>query len=129
MILRSLRDVSSKLLKTATAAGVELPEFAADYTEILEHYARDDVLTLAFTPGIATAEEYYRRLSSRLEGGGAVATHHHLLLKTQRAEVEEAARNGVVKTIFTPRDAEPGYRHRACQKGCPPRSPQGGEGV
>jgi DEAD/DEAH box helicase domain-containing protein len=113
-VLKALDDFEEfkrcffKVVETATAAGVELPEFAADYTEILEHYARDDVLTLAFTPGIATAEEYSRRLSSRLEGGGAVATHHHLLLKTQRAEVEEAARNGVVKTIFTPRTLSQG---------------------
>ena len=113
-VLKALSDFGEfkknyfKVVEAASAAGVELPEIGEDFTEILENYARDDVLTLAFTPGISTAEEFSRRLSSRLEGGGAVATHHHLLLKTRRAEVEEAARNGEVKTIFTPRTLSQG---------------------
>ncbi|MDW8083805.1 MAG: DEAD/DEAH box helicase [Candidatus Caldarchaeum sp.] len=97
-----------KVIEAARAAGVEFPDYFGDVSEILRNYVDDDALTIAFTLGISSAEEMARRIGYETRGSGAVATHHHLLLKTQRREIENAAKNGFVKLIFTPRTLSQG---------------------
>ncbi|MCS7137147.1 MAG: helicase-related protein, partial [Candidatus Caldarchaeum sp.] len=97
-----------KVVEAAKAAGVELPDYFGDVSEILRNYVDDDALTIAFTLGISSAEEMARKIGYETRGSRAVATHHHLLLKTQRREIENAAKNGVVKLIFTPRTLSQG---------------------
>ncbi|MEM4189342.1 MAG: DEAD/DEAH box helicase [Candidatus Caldarchaeum sp.] len=113
-ITQCLEDFNSfkmnffKVVEAATAAGLSLPEFFEDPSEILKHYVSDDALTIVFTNSISTAEEFSRRIQSRTQDSQPVATHHHLLLKSQRMAIEEAARNGTVKLIFTPRTLSQG---------------------
>ncbi|MEM1946088.1 MAG: helicase-related protein [Candidatus Caldarchaeum sp.] len=113
-VIQSLGDFNSfkmnffKVVEAASAAGLDLPEFFEDPSEILKHYASDDVLTIVFTNNISSAEEMSRRIQSRLEISHQVATHHHLLLKSQRRVIEEAARNGDIRIIFTPRTLSQG---------------------
>ncbi|MEM2096495.1 MAG: DEAD/DEAH box helicase [Candidatus Caldarchaeum sp.] len=113
-VIKSLEDFELfrinffKIVEAAEAGGIDVKGFFDDPAEVLSRYASDDALTLVFTNSIAAAEEMARRVSTRLGGSEAVATHHHLLLKTQRQEIEEKARSGVVKIIFTPRTLSQG---------------------
>ncbi|MEM4287518.1 MAG: DEAD/DEAH box helicase, partial [Candidatus Caldarchaeum sp.] len=113
-VIQCLKDFNSfkmnffKVIEASSAAGLEIPEYFEDPSEILKHYASDESLTIVFTNSISSAEEMCRRILSRLDSSRTVATHHHLLLKSQRRGIEEAARNGAVKMIFTPRTLSQG---------------------
>ncbi len=86
------------------ASGCELPAPAVDYSEVVASYARDEGVTLVFTRSIRGAEEVCRRVRSRWpELADLVKPHHHLVSKTERAEIEKAAREGRVKVIVSPR--------------------------
>ncbi|MEM4281081.1 MAG: DEAD/DEAH box helicase [Candidatus Caldarchaeum sp.] len=113
-VIQCLKDFNSfrmnffKVIEASSAAGLDIPEYFEDPSEILKHYASDESLTIVFTNSISSAEEMCRRILSRLDSSRTVATHHHLLLKSQRREIEEAARTGTVKMIFTPRTLSQG---------------------
>lgn len=113
-----------KIVEVAKEAGLVFPDYFGDAVEILKHYCNDDALTIAFTVGIASAEEMSRKIVYETGATKSVATHHHLLLKTQRREIEQAAKNGVVKLIFTPRTLSQGIDigavRRVVHLGLPP---------
>ncbi len=97
---RSVYKVTSVL----RALGASIPEPRIDIPEILARYVEDDGVTLVFTRSIAVAERLARLLRERLgDKSGLVATHHHLVPREERRRVEEAARRGDVRIIFSPR--------------------------
>ncbi len=110
-IIDSLEDFNSfkenfyKVLEVLEALGLEVPRVELDPTEILEKYLDDEGVTLVFTRSIAKAEELARKLKYRLPRNRAdmIATHHHLVSKALRELIEQGAREGRVKLIFTPR--------------------------
>jgi len=94
-----------KVVEALRGVGVEAPSPYIDPLEILSRYVDDEYVTLVFTRSISRAEELYRKLRYALpeDKRGLVASHHHLVSKERRGEIEEAARRGEVKVIFTPR--------------------------
>ncbi|MEM4573107.1 MAG: DEAD/DEAH box helicase [Candidatus Caldarchaeum sp.] len=113
-VIKSIQDFDDfrrnffKIVEVAKAAGAEFPDYFGDPVEVLSHYADDDVLTLVFTVGISSAEETARKVIHQTGLNTAVATHHHLLLKTQRREIEQSAKIGQTKLIFTPKTLSQG---------------------
>ncbi len=99
-----------KVVTALEALGAEIPKPYVDLVEVLSKYVDDEGVTLVFTRSIARAEELARRLRHALprDKASAVATHHHLVLKSVREEVEEGARRGTVRVIFTPRTLSQG---------------------
>ncbi|RLF20598.1 MAG: helicase [Thermoprotei archaeon] len=93
--------------------GFHVPEMGVDIIEILTEYAiRDeDYVTVVFTPSIRSAEKLAKRLRLRLEERGfpreivneVIVTHHHLIEPNKRREIEEKAREGKIRIIFTVR--------------------------
>jgi len=104
----TFRNILFKVVETASALGITLPEVVDDPVEIISQYVSDDGLTLVFTGSISAAEENARRVAAQVGNHEKVATHHHLLLKTQRREIEEKARQGIIKIIFTPKTLSQG---------------------
>ena len=110
-ILDSLEDFEAfkeniyKVLEVLEALGLEVPKVELEPTEILEKYLNDEGVTLIFTRSIAKAEELARKLKYRLSPDFAdkIATHHHLVSKALRETIEQGAREGRIKLIFTPR--------------------------
>nr|BAJ49245.1 DEAD/DEAH box helicase domain protein [Candidatus Caldarchaeum subterraneum] len=113
-ILKALDDFEEfrrsffKVVEAAKAAGVDFPDYFGDPSEIIKQFVDDEALTLVFTTGIASAEEFARKVKNEVGESHKIASHHHLLLRTQRREIEQAAREGVVKLIFTPRTLSQG---------------------
>ncbi len=113
-VLKALDDFQEfrrnffKVVEAAKAAGADFPDYFGDPTELIKHYAEDEALTLVFTSGIASAEEFARKVRNELGVSMSVASHHHLLLRAQRREIEQAARDGEIKLIFTPRTLSQG---------------------
>ncbi|RLE72628.1 MAG: hypothetical protein DRJ37_02385 [Thermoprotei archaeon] len=110
-VLESLEDFELfkenfyKVLEVLDALGLESPRVELEPTEILEKYLNDEGVTLIFTRSIAKAEELARKLRHKLseESVDRIATHHHLVSKVLREKIEQGAREGRVKLIFTPR--------------------------
>ncbi len=110
-VLRALEDYGEfkrgvyKVVEALRALGVEMPSPHVDPLEVISGYVDDEYVTLVFTRSISRAEELYRKLRYSLpeDKRGLVASHHHLVSKERRSEIEEAARRGEVKVIFTPR--------------------------
>lgn len=103
------RDVF-KILSVAEGLGLDVPRLELDPVEILQNYLNDEGVTLVFTRSIARAEEICRRLKLRLplQLQERVAVHHHLISKTLREQIEEGARKGRVKVLFSPRTLSQG---------------------
>ncbi|MEM1509715.1 MAG: DEAD/DEAH box helicase [Thermofilaceae archaeon] len=98
------RKNSFKVVVALRSLGIEVAAPHTDPLEILAGYVNDDGVTLAFTKSIGAAEEVARRLKIAVgQAGAAIATHHHLISKEERVKVEEGARKGLTKIIFTPR--------------------------
>ncbi len=105
----SFRRSVYKVVAVLRALGASIPEPRVDIVEILAEYVNDDGVTLVFTRSIATAERLARALRERLgDRAGLVATHHHLVSREERSRVEEAARKGEIRVIFSPRTLSQG---------------------
>lgn len=91
-----------RVIEYFEALGYDIPKPEIDVIEILERYTYDDGVTLVFTRTIEDAEMYAKKLQSKVKEH-LVATHHHLVDKAKRKEVEEKAREGTIKVIFTPK--------------------------
>ncbi|RLF18034.1 MAG: hypothetical protein DRN06_02540 [Thermoprotei archaeon] len=102
---KAFRENAYRILPILKSAGLDVEQPHADPLEILAHYVDDDGVTLVFTRSIGKAEELARRLKQTLprERAGMIAAHHHLVSKSARERIEEGARRGEVKLIFTPR--------------------------
>ncbi len=98
------RRNSFKVVMALRSLGIDAPIPQMNPLEILAGYLNDDGVTLVFTRSIGVAEEMARKLRLAVgQAGTAVATHHHLISKEERIKVEEGARKGATKIIFTPR--------------------------
>ena len=99
------KENTYKVLEVLEAFDIEIPKIEFDPVEILEKYVDDEGVTLVFTRSISKAEELARKLRYKLakEHCEKIATHHHLVSKIKREIVEQKAREGFVKIIFTPR--------------------------
>ncbi|MEM3031939.1 MAG: helicase-related protein [Nitrososphaerota archaeon] len=102
------RENYYRVSEAAQALGIDIRRGDEEILDILAAYASDDVLSIVFTRSIATAEEMMRRVSMKAGTEANVAAHHHLLLKSKRADLENAARNGVLKLVFSPRTLSQG---------------------
>jgi DEAD/DEAH box helicase domain-containing protein len=107
----TFRLTALDVVESLRAAGVRVPELELDAVEVLAEYVRRDegYVTVVFTPSIRSAEVLARRLRERLERelggefGGLVAVHHHLVDPARRRDIEERARRGRVRVVFTVR--------------------------
>jgi len=99
-----------KILEIARSIGIDVPKIEFDITELLQQYVYDKGLTIVFTNSIAMAEQFSRRLKNILDNSlrDSVAAHHHLISKSLREKIEEGARNGYIKIIFSPRTLSQG---------------------
>lgn len=102
------RQCYYKVLSVAESFNIDLKADSSDPLEVLANYSNDEGVTLIFTKGITKAEELYRRARNDDNLGKVSASHHHLIDKRKRREVEEGARSGKVKLIFTPRTLSQG---------------------
>lgn len=96
------------ILSLLESLGVEVPSLSIDPVEIIGSYLIDDYVTVVFTRSINTAEEIVRAIKTSFGENSPVATHHHLVPKRVREEVEEAAREGRLKVIVSPRTLSQG---------------------
>jgi len=96
------------LLSILESLGVEVPSLSIDPVEIIASYLLDEYVTVVFTRSINTAEEIVRAIKTRYGDQSPVAAHHHLVPKKIREEVEEAAREGKLKVIVSPRTLSQG---------------------
>ncbi|MEM0317568.1 MAG: DEAD/DEAH box helicase [Candidatus Nezhaarchaeales archaeon] len=98
------------IVEVAKAMGMQVPSLEVDPLDILKAYVNDLGVTLVFTKSIAKAEELARKLKTELPLAhrDSVAAHHHLAFKEYRASVEEAARQGLVKILISPRTLSQG---------------------
>jgi len=98
------------VIDAARAIGIPTPSLDFDPTDLLKAYIEDYGVTLVFTKSIAKAEELARKLKTELPLAhkDSVAAHHHLAFKDYRAAVEEAARQGLVKLLISPRTLSQG---------------------
>ena len=99
-----------KILEIARSIGIDVPKIEFDITELLQQYVFDEGLTIVFTNSIAMAEQFSRRIKNILDNSlrDSVAAHHHLISKSLREKIEEGARNGYIKIIFSPRTLSQG---------------------
>jgi len=99
------RGEAYRIVPLLRSMGLKVDTPHVDPVEIIGRYLDDEGVTLVFTRSIGRAEELARRLRQRLppDKAAMVAAHHHLVDKAERARIEEAARRGAVKVIFTPR--------------------------
>ncbi len=114
-ILRAFEDYEYfkkcvyKVLNYLRALGIEVPSPGLAPEEVIAHYVKDEGVTLVFTKSIARAEELAKRVQAEVERlfgkeyASMVATHHHLVPKSVRESIEEGARTGRIKIIFSPR--------------------------
>ncbi|MCX8142515.1 MAG: DEAD/DEAH box helicase [Candidatus Nezhaarchaeota archaeon] len=98
------------VIEAARAIGLHAPSLDFDPTDLLRSYIDDHGVTLVFTKSIAKAEEIARKLRAELPIAhrDCVAAHHHLASKDYRVMVEEAARQGIVKILISPRTLSQG---------------------
>ncbi|MEM1825200.1 MAG: DEAD/DEAH box helicase [Desulfurococcaceae archaeon] len=97
-----------RLLSILSAFNYELPQLSTDPVEIISNYMNDDYVTIVFTNSISSAEEIVRSIKYRYGDDKPVASHHHLVPKKKREEIEEKARNGLLKLIVSPRTLSQG---------------------
>ncbi|HDJ89574.1 MAG TPA: DEAD/DEAH box helicase, partial [Thermoprotei archaeon] len=104
------RENVFKILEIAKSFGIEVPRIEFDIAELLQQYVYDEGLTIVFTGSIAVAEQFSRRIRTTLDVSlkDRVASHHHLISKSLREKIEEGARDGYVKIIFSPRTLSQG---------------------
>ena len=98
------------VVDAARAIGMPSPSLDFDPTDLLKAYVNDSGVTLVFTKSIAKAEELARKLRAELPLAhrDSVAAHHHLAFKDYRVMVEEAARQGLIKLLISPRTLSQG---------------------
>ncbi|MEM0241144.1 MAG: DEAD/DEAH box helicase, partial [Candidatus Nezhaarchaeales archaeon] len=98
------------IVEVAKAIGMQVPSLEFDPLDVLKAYVNDLGVTLVFTKSIAKAEELARKLKTELPLAhrDSIAAHHHLAFKDYRASVEEAARQGLVKILISPRTLSQG---------------------
>lgn len=98
------------VIEAARAIGVPVPSLELDPSDLLKAYVKDRGVTLVFAKSIAKAEELARKMRADLPIGDrdGVAVHHHLASKEYRAMIEEAARQGLVKVLISPRTLSQG---------------------
>ncbi len=107
----SFRLAALDVVEGLRAAGVRVPELELDVVEVLAEYVKreEGYVTVVFTPSIRSAEVLARRLREMLLrelGDGfedLVAVHHHLVDPVRRRDIEEKARRGRVRVVFTVR--------------------------
>ncbi len=99
------------VIEALEGAGIEVPRLELDVVDLLVEYVKreEGYVTVVFTPSIRSAEVLARRLRERLKeevGEGfdeLVAVHHHLVDLDRRRDIEERARRGEVRVVFTVR--------------------------
>jgi len=110
----TFRDNVFNVVELLREYGFRIPELGLDIIEILAKYfeSNENCVTVVFTPSIRSAEKLAKKLRSRLrEGlglndeilGNIITTHHHLISADKRRRIEELAREGKIKIIFTVR--------------------------
>jgi len=106
----AFKERAYNVYEVARALGLHVPSLDFDPMDLLRTYVDDVGVTLVFTKSIAKAEELARRLRAELPLAhrDKVAVHHHLAFKDYRAAVEEAARQGLVKVLVSPRTLSQG---------------------
>jgi len=110
----TFRDNVFNVIELLKEHGFKIPELGLDIIEILAEYVKSNekCVTVVFTPSIRSAETLAKKLRARLKEettysdedlNTIIATHHHLIDVDKRCKIEELARHGVVKVIFTVR--------------------------
>ena len=111
---KMFREYVFDIVEVLKEYGFRIPELSIDLIEILAEYVKsdEDCVTVVFTPSINSAEVLAKKLRSRLREelklpmevlDRIIATHHHLIDAEKRRIIEEGARKGEVKVIFTVR--------------------------
>ena len=110
----TFRDYIFNVIELLKEHGFNVPELDLDITEILTEYvmSNETCVTIVFTPSIRSAETLAKKLRSTLMeklnipeklANMIIATHHHLIDADKRRIIENNARSGKTKIIFTVR--------------------------
>ena len=110
----TFRDNIFNIIELLREHGFNIPELGLDIIEILAEYVKsnEECVTVVFTPSIRSAETLAKKLRAKLKEevklpdeilNTIVVTHHHLIDADKRRRIEELARHGKVKVIFTVR--------------------------
>jgi len=107
----TFRLTAPDVVEALEEAGLRVPELGLDTIEVLAEYVKKEegYVTVVFTPSIRSAEVLARRLRDRLkrelgeEFEDLIAVHHHLVDPARRRDIEEGARRGRVRVVFTVR--------------------------
>ncbi len=110
----TFRDNIFNVIELLREHGFNIPELGLDTIEILAEYVKSNekCVTVVFTPSIRSAETLAKKLRTKLKEetklpdemlSTIIVTHHHLIDADKRRRIEELARQGKVKIIFTVR--------------------------
>jgi len=110
----TFRDNVFNVVELLREYSFRIPELGLDIIEILAKYfeSNENCVTVVFTPSIRSAEKLAKKLRSRLREelglsdeilNSVIATHHHLISAEKRRRIEELAREGKIRIIFTVR--------------------------
>ncbi len=101
------RRYAYKVVEILRSYGIYVPTPAPDIVELLLNYinSNEEGVTLVFTRSIRSAEKLAKTIKSKLPlvKQDLVRTHHHLISKSERREIEELARQGLLRIIVSPR--------------------------